>query len=76
MVVATTTATFPAAPDYYYYYYYKHYHVTIILLSYMVHLCIRPVPAGSGCLGSSGNDASDPPHSVTLTGNIMIGARR
>ena len=45
-------------------------------LSFVVHSCIHPTPVGSECLGSSGNDASDPPHIVMLICNIMIGARR
>ena len=42
----------------------------------LVHSCIHPTPVGSECLGSSGNDASDPPHIMMLICNIMIGARR
>ena len=50
---------------------------TLLLFYYhLVHSCIHPTPVGSECLGSSGNDASDPPHIVMLICNIMIGARR
>ena len=42
----------------------------------VVHSCIRPISSGSERLGSSGNDASDPPRVVTLICNVMIGVRR